>query len=292
MIWKRVPTAAPFPKQMLQIMNNKTIPSPSLSFSGSIPRHYEQCLGPMFFEPYAIEVSKRVDPSSVHLALEIACGTGRVTHHLQKVIPSSAKLIASDISPDMLAVAEEKLKTSNIDWRIIDAQELPFDDNSIDLVVCCFGYMLVPDKPKAFAEAYRVLRPEGMFLFATWDKLELNAASYVYRKVAKKYLTDLPPESYNLPFSMNDEAVIKSLLLNAGFSKITIERVNKISVCSTAKEAAEGLAQGGSIYNEIIKRNPAWIEEIKETVEKELANKFGASPMSAPMRAVITEAWK
>ncbi len=273
-------------------MDNKPVSSPAFDFSGSIPHHYEQCLGPMFFEPYAIEVSKRIDPSSVHLALEIACGTGRVTRHLRDVIPLRAKLIASDISPDMLAVAKEKLKTSNIDWQIIDAQQLPFDENSIDLVVCCFGYMLVPDKPKAFAEAYRVLRPKGMFLFITWDKLELNAASCVYRKAAKKYLEDPLPESYNLPFSVNDETVIKSLLQDAGFSKITIEKVKKVSVSQTAKEAANGLAQGGLIYNEIIKRNPAWIEEIKATVEKELTDKFGAAPMIAPMRAIITQAWK
>src|SRR6266496_5914697 len=273
-------------------MDNKSVSTPAYDFSGSIPYHYEQYLGPMFFEPYAIEVSKRINPSSVHLALEIASGTGRVTRHLRERIPAASKLVASDISEDMLSVAKEKLRNFDIDWQIIDAQQLPFNDNSIDLVVCCFGYMFVADKPKAFAEAHRVLVPGGTLLFTTWDKLELNAASNAYRKAAKKYLEDPLPESYNLPFSMNDETVIKSLLQDAGFSKITIEKVKKVSVSQTAKEAANGLAQGGLIYNEIIKRNPAWIEEIKATVEKELTDKFGAAPMIAPMRAIITQAWK
>ena len=273
-------------------MNNKPITTPGFDFSGSIPQHYEQCLGPMFFEPYAMEVSKRFDPSSVHLALEIASGTGRVTRHLCERIADISKLVASDISEDMLFVAKEKLRNFDIDWQIIDAQQLPFNDNSIDLVVCCFGYMFVPDKPKAFAEAYRVLRSGGTLLFTTWDKLELNAASYVYRKAAKKYLQDPLPESYNLPFSMNDETLIRSFLQSAGFSKIIIERVGKACISETAKEAAEGLAQGGSIYNEIMKRNPACIEELKETVEKELAEKFGAAPMIAPMSAVISQVWK
>lgn len=92
----------------------------------------------------------------VSLALEIAAGTSRVTRHIRARIAASAKLIVSDISADMLAEAKKKLSYLDIDWQNIDAQQLPFRDNSIDLVVCCFGYMFVPDKSKAFAEAYRV----------------------------------------------------------------------------------------------------------------------------------------
>src|SRR5258706_9064706 len=116
-------------------MDNKSISTPVFDFSGSVPHHYEQYLGPMFFEPYAIEVSKRIDTSSVHLALEIASGTGRVTRYLRERIPDTSKLIASDISQDMLSVAKEKLRNLDIDWQIIDAQQLPFNDNSIDLLV-------------------------------------------------------------------------------------------------------------------------------------------------------------
>lgn len=271
-------------------MNNN---SAALSnFAGSIPKHYDQYLGPMFFEPYAIETSKRIDPSSVQIALEIGCGTGRVTNHLRKVLPATSKLVASDISPDMLAVAKEKLKAFSIDWEVIDAQQLPFNDNSIDLVVCCFGYMFVQDKSRAFAEACRVLRPGGMLLLSTWDKLELNQASNVFRRTVKKYFADSLPETYNLPFSMHDSLIIKDLLHHAGFSKINTEVVAKNSVCATAKEAAYGLVQGGSLYNEIIKRNPEWLDEINATVEKELEKKYGAAPMVARMQAIISRAWK
>lgn len=91
---------------------------------------------------------------------------------------------------------------------------------------------------------------------------------------------------------MSDEAALSQLLRDAGFSKISIEIVKQFSVSPTAKEAAFGLVEGGLIYKEIKKRNPALIEEIKIKVEKELTEKYGAAPMIAPMSAVITQAWK
>ena len=209
--------------------------------------HYDEFFGPLYFEPYAIEVAKRIDPASVEVALEIAAGTGRVTRHIRERIQPSAKLIASDISEEMLAVAKKKFGHLAIDWRKIDAQQLPFSDNSIDLVICCFGYMFVPDKPKAFAEVWRVLKPGGHFLFTTWDKLENNPASYTSTSIAKQYLEEPLPATYDLPTSMSDEKVIVSLLQATGFSKLSVEKVKLLSASPSAKEAALGFVEGASV---------------------------------------------
>ena len=262
------------------------------NFSGAVPEHYDRFLGPIFFEPYAIDVSRRFDPSVMNTVLEIGCGTGRVTRHLRNVLPATSVLIACDISQDMMDVAKNKLKGRDIDWRIIDAQDLPFEDESIDLVVSCFAYMFVEDKSKAFGEAFRVLKNGGTFLIATWDKLELNGASDVFRKIVKKYMGDTLPKTYSLPFALNDPAEIRGYLEAAGFRNISIESVEKISTSPSAKEAAYGLTHGGSLYQEIMNRNPAWVDEINAELEKELAEKFGEAPMEAPMRAVISQAMK
>jgi len=74
--------------------------------------HYDQFLGPLFFEPYAIEVARRIDPLSVCAALEIAAGTGRLTRHIREVLLPAAKLVASDINPDMLAQAKKEIGSS------------------------------------------------------------------------------------------------------------------------------------------------------------------------------------
>ncbi|MET0462896.1 MAG: class I SAM-dependent methyltransferase [Chitinophagaceae bacterium] len=272
-------------------MSDPSIKKTSADSPAETAVHYDQFFGPFYFEPYAVEIAKRIGSSDICTVLEIATGTGRVTRHIRERIPPSARLIASDISEDMLVVAKRKLGELDIDWQNIDAQQLPFPDQSIDLVVCCFGYMFVPDKPRAFLEVYRVLKPGGQFLFTTWDKLENNAASWCARSIAATYLQKPLAESYNLPTSMHDEAAIQSLLKDAGFLKISIEIKQLHSVAATAREAADGLLKGG-VYDDINKQNPDWLYEIKTKLEKELTEKFGAAPMVAPMSAVICEAWK
>jgi len=273
-------------------MDNKTESSKPYSFTGSIPAHYDQYLGPLFFEPYAEEIAERIKGMRINTAVELASGTGRVTNHLRKALSQDARLIASDVSAEMLEIAKGKLKGEKIEWQIIDLNEIPFEDDSIDLIVCCFGYMFAADKVKAYAEAFRVLKKGGMLLIATWDRLSSIGASNVYRQVVKKYLPDPPPASFGLPFSMHDEEEIKNDIAEAGFSAVRIERVQKLSTSDTAKNAALGLSQGGTIYNEIVKMNPAWVNEITAEVEKQLTEKYGAAPMVAPMSALITQAWK
>src|SRR5688500_15335486 len=145
-------------------------------------------------------------------------------------------------------------------WKMIVEQRLPFDKYSFDNVVSCFAFMFVEDKTKAFSEVFRVLKPGGMFLLSLWDKLELNGASDVFRKTVKKYLGNDIPKTYGLPFAFYDPGEINQYFVTAGFCDITIEQDQKIATFDSAREASIGLTYGASLYNEIVSRNPAWIE--------------------------------
>ncbi|HTL10825.1 MAG TPA: class I SAM-dependent methyltransferase, partial [Chitinophagaceae bacterium] len=217
---------------------------------------------------------------------------GRVTRHLQRRLLPGTRLIASDVSESMLQQAKKQLHAATIQWQFIDAQNIGLPENSIDLVVCAFGYMFVENKEKAMAEAYRVLKPGGSLLFTTWSKLEENAASHTSMLLAAEYLGIPIPASSLVATSMHNEKELKMLLATAGFSAITTEKVQLFSVTSTAREAAAGFVKGGTLYKEIAQRFPEQIPSITLALENALAQKFGAAPMVAPISAIISRGWK
>ena len=270
-------------------------------FSGSIPENYERSLGPYIFEPYALDLAARVGPggafrSSTHSGtprvLETACGTGRVTAHLRSLLPETVELIATDLNPDMIAMAKAIVPARGIDWRVADAQALDFPDNYFDALVCQFGLMFMPDKAKALAEAHRVLKPNGRLLLSTWDKLENNPAFFMANQFVRRYFPTNPPMFFHLPFSLYEEPRLAALLAEAGFQDIRIELVKKEGRSPSAADAVTGMLEGSPMYSAINERNPALLPVLKKELTAELAGQFGDAPMVSAMQAWVVEGVK
>ena len=94
--------------------------------------------------------------------LEIAIGTGRNL----PLYPAGARLTAFDISPRMLAIADERARALGLEVELAlgDAQHLSYEDASFDTVVCTLALCSIPDDRAAIAEVFRVLRPGGRFV--------------------------------------------------------------------------------------------------------------------------------
>jgi ubiquinone/menaquinone biosynthesis C-methylase UbiE len=264
-----------------------------IAFSGSVPANYEQYLGPLLFEPYAQDIASRISKTNVQSVLEIACGTGRVTKHLRNLIPYSAQLIATDLNPGMLEIAKNLLPNENISFQVADAQELPFADNSFNVVVCQFGFMFVPDKAKAFNEAFRVLKQGGTLLFNTWDKIENNHLAHLIRTVVTDFFSSSSAaDFYEVPFSMYNKQDITSLLHSAGFNNIHVELVTKKGIAKTALDAAKGLITGTPAFKEILERDASAPEKIITIAENKIAELYGKNSFESELNAWVTEAWK
>jgi len=100
-------------------------------------------------------------------SLELGCGTGFFTLNL-KLAGVINEAHVTDLSPGMVEVAQRNAKSLGFDvsGRVADAERLPYDDNTFDLVVGHAVLHHIPDLDKAFAEIIRVLRPGGRFVFA------------------------------------------------------------------------------------------------------------------------------
>ena len=261
-------------------------------FAGTVPENYEQYLGPLFFEPYALEIVQRIDTVKAKTVLEIACGTGRVTHHLIQQLAPDAILIATDLNAGMIAIAKQYLEYPNLQFKEADAQQLPFDDNSFDLVVCQFGFMFVPDKQQAFNEAYRVLKSGGKLLFATWDRIEHNTLTLTVRDVVAKYFNTEAAKFYNVPHAFYDQQIITLLLEQARFNNIHIENVSKEGTHVTAIEAAKGLILGTPAFNIISSHNTAEPDQLVDIAGEALATIFGNGIITTELNALLCEAAK
>src|SRR5918912_1591624 len=107
--------------------------------AGSIPETYDRLLVPLIFQPYAVDLAKRLAKTGPRDVLETAAGTGVLTRAIASQLPAHAHIVATDLNQPMLDYAARQLRDSRIEWRQADALALPFEDQSFDAVACQFG---------------------------------------------------------------------------------------------------------------------------------------------------------
>jgi ubiquinone/menaquinone biosynthesis C-methylase UbiE len=125
--------------------------------------------------------------------LELAAGTGVVTRALAAALPKSVPIVATHLNQPMLDYAVARGVPPPVIWRLADTMALPFDDATSDAVVCQFGAMFFPDRPNAYSEARRVLKPGGAFLFNVWDRTEDNELADTLTQALATVFSDDPP---------------------------------------------------------------------------------------------------
>jgi SAM-dependent methyltransferase len=264
-----------------------------LAFLGSVPDSYDRYLGPWMFEPYARDLAARVTWGADTRVLELACGTGRLTRHLAAHLTDSQRLTATDLSGDMLSMARAVVPpVKGLDWRTADAASLPFDDASLDVVLCQFGLMFVPDKPAALREAHRVLAPGGQLLVLVWDSVQHNPAADVFFEVVRDAMPDDPPLLLAVPHSMHDPDLLRTLAEGAGFDEVDVCHIDLIGESPSARDIAVGYVTGTPAYAHIMTKAADRIAEITDDVERELVARFGDHPVTTPLRALLLEARK
>lgn len=103
--------------------------------------------------------------------LELGCGTGDMWMNKDSLINSCSKIVLSDFSEGMLSTAKNNIGNyKNIEYKVIDIQEIPFENDSFDIVIANMMLYHVPDIEKGLSEVRRVLKNDGIFYCATYGE--------------------------------------------------------------------------------------------------------------------------
>ena len=172
-----------------------------------------------------------LDPRPGETILELAAGPGDTGFQAAALVGENGTLISSDFSRSMVEVARRRaaeLGLTNVEHRTIDAERIELPSESVDGVLCRFGYMLMPDPEAALAETRRVLRPAGRLALAVWRTADRNP----WVSLAGRMLTErglVPPPEPDAPgmFVMASDERMRELLQGAGF---TAERLEDVPV--------------------------------------------------------------
>ncbi len=262
------------------------------NFAGSIPALYDRYLVPLIFEGFADDLAKRVGVQAPKTVLETAAGSGVVTRALAGQLSPGAHYVVTDLNQPMLTQAAERQgRDPRITWQQADALDLPFENESFDVVVCQFGAMFFPDKVAGFREARRVLGPTGRLVFNVWDRIEANDFANLVTQAAARVFPDDPPLFLaRTPHGYNDVKQIEEDLREAGFSQILITTLEKVSQASSPRHPAIGYCQGTPLRGEIELRDATLLDLVTDRAAKAIAEHHGDGVVSGRIRGHVVEA--
>ena len=171
----------------------------------------------------------RLDPQPGQVLLELACGTGETGFSTTALLGEEGRLIATDFAPEMVEAARRRareLELANVEVRVMDAERMDLPDDSVDGVLCRFGYMLMPDAATALGETRRVLRDGGRVSFSVWGSAERNPwVAGAGAALVQLGHMPIPQPSDPGIFSMGSEERIRDLVAGAGFGAPQVEEV-------------------------------------------------------------------
>ena len=252
----------------------------------SMPDAYERLLVPAVFQPFAVDLVRRAAAHAPRRVLELAAGTGVLTNELVAAIPS-AEVTATDLNLAMVELGRRRAPGAA--WRQADAMELPFDDGQFDLLACQFGVMFFPDKPAAFTEARRVLRPDGMVLMNTWANVETHEfQAALIAGLQRAFADDAPTFIVSVPHGYADPDVVVADLSAGGLRCTSFESFTVEGHSPSAADLALGYCTGTPLRAEIEARGD--LAAATTIVANEMEKRHGTGAVRGPMTAHVFEA--
>jgi ubiquinone/menaquinone biosynthesis C-methylase UbiE len=230
---------------------------------------------------FAQEAARRAPLAADSRVLDVGCGPGTLAFF---VAPHVARVDAVDFSPEMIAELRARADRDgvrNIEAAVMSADALRFDDAVFDVAFSLFAFFFFPDRPRAFAELYRVLKPGGHLVIGTWGPIERRPFMKLGFDAVAEALPQFPRPTKG---DLQDPETCVREVTEAGFHDVAAFPFTWSIHVASAREYVSMLTRSGAPFAVMRKKmdEAAWdaaIARIVEAVEKRLP--AGGADLSA-----------
>ncbi len=183
-------------------------------------------------------VFERADVKTGTRYLDVGCGAGMAA---QIAASRGAEVSGIDAADALLAIA--RTRTPGADFRQGDLEELPFADQTFDLVTGFNSFQYAGNPFVALSDARRVTKPDGAIIVMTWGNPEgMAAASLV---AALRPLMPTPPPGAPGPFALSDETALRRFATDAALEPVDVFDVESPFIYANEATALRGLNSSG-----------------------------------------------
>lgn len=228
------------------------------------------------------------DPREGDTILDLAGGAGDMGFLVAERIGPTGKVIETDFAPQMVDVAKrraDQLGLENVETRLLDAENMDLAADSVDSVICRWGFMLMIDPAKALAECRRVVKDGRPLSFSVWGPPEQNP----WVTIVGMTMIQLGHQPGGDPFgpggmfSMANEDTIRRLLSEAGFENVTVEPMPVEWRYGSFDEAWAFMTEvAGAIASVVKELPPAEVDKVRTALEANVQNFVTGSQLVLP----------
>jgi len=221
--------------------------------------------------------------------LDVATGPG---YAAAAATARGAQGVGIDFSEPQIELAREQF--ADTEFRVGDAEALPFPDQSFDGVVMNFGILHFPRPEVAISEAFRVLKPGGRLAFTVWATSEVSKAFAIVEGALKKHGNlDLPiPKGPNL-YRFSDPEECGRVLAAAGFNNPTSDLINTVWRFPTPEALFSAVSSAGVRITSVLNmQTPEALAKIQTQMREDCMAYKNGEMFDLPMGCILSSATK
>jgi ubiquinone/menaquinone biosynthesis C-methylase UbiE len=224
--------------------------------------------------------------------LDVAAGAGEPAMTAARRVGPVGSVLATDISPNILAYAERAAAAQgldNVQTRVMDGEHLELPDAAFDAVISRVGLIYFPDRQRALAEIRRVLVPGGRIAAMVYSTPEQNAFFSIPIGIIRRR-AQLPPPAPGQPgpFSLGGAGVLEEAYRQAGFRDITIRTLAApLRMASVAEYVRFARESFGALHQMLASLTEAEREATWDEIARDLRQFEGPEGFVGPCEMII-----